>query len=87
MTNRKIHLSVFVEVSEVTIDDHTLSAQILGSRRHEAAPTGRVEVLGLRNENNRVLSHSVDKVLGRFRRAFIVCIDHLHGVCWTENLP
>lgn len=77
---------MFINIPKIPINHHATRVQILRSRAHQAAPTRRVEAFGLRDKHYAALLDAVGKVLGRFGSCGIAGVDHLHCVCWAEDL-
>lgn len=85
-SDRKVHVSMLVEISEVSIDDDALRTKILCSCTHQSTPTSGIVVLWLRDEDYRVFVDGIGKVRFRPCHGRVSSIYHLHGVRRAEHL-
>lgn len=74
-------------IANPPVDDDASGPEILGPRRHEAAPAGRVQALGLLDVHDLAGLVAVGKVLGRLRRGRVAGLDHLDGHSRADDPP
>lgn len=83
-SDRVLHIDVLLRIPHATIDDRAQTAQLLRPRRHQSAPAGRGQALGLLDVHDVALLVRVGEMERRCR-AGALRLDHLHGDGWSVD--
>lgn len=82
----KSQFPVLIDIPDPPIDDNTGSPEVIGTRRHQTAPAGRVEALGLLDVHDFTSLIVVGKVSLGLRRSGVAHFYHFDRDSWADDL-